>query len=321
MSKKGLTAYLLGVICLVVLGTGSSTFSAEKLRWSTVLRNHPVYYLPTIAAADKGFWKKNGLDVKWTAFRGTVNQTQGIVAGDVDVAADLAEGVIQAATRKVPVIMVGEFHRKSHWVMWVPTKSPRKSPKDLKGAKIGVSRLGGSDWSTSRMIVRSLGLEKDVKIVGTGCFTCPVAMLKAGSIDATLRSYFAFMELKVQGEMRELIIGENYHPKEWASDVIVTTRDFLKRNPDKVRRAIKAVLQSTQFIGRNSEWAVDKLKGEPRYSDKAAREIVKIMAFSRDGKINRRGVENVRRYLIDFDVINKEKATPVSKLFTNEFIR
>ena len=45
------------------------------------------------------------------------------------------------------------------------------------------------------------------------------------------------------------------------------------------------------------------------------------LGFTKDGKISKKGLENVRRVLIDYGMIKKGKAPPVDKMYTAEFTR
>lgn len=45
------------------------------------------------------------------------------------------------------------------------------------------------------------------------------------------------------------------------------------------------------------------------------------LGFTKDGKISKNGLENVRRVLIDYGMIKKGKAPPVDKMYTAEFTR
>ena len=57
------------------------------------------------------------------------------------------------------------------------------------------------------------------------------------------------------------------------------------------------------------------------YSEEAAKLVNKDFAFSRDGKVSRKGLENLRNFFIEYGLIPKEKAPAIEKLYTDEFVR
>jgi ABC-type nitrate/sulfonate/bicarbonate transport system substrate-binding protein len=59
----------------MLLGPGLSG-AAEKVKIGTALSTHAVFVMPMLAAAEKGFWKQQGLDAEWLPFRGGAAMAQ-----------------------------------------------------------------------------------------------------------------------------------------------------------------------------------------------------------------------------------------------------
>ena len=65
-----------------------------------------------------------------------------------------------------------------------------------------------------------------------------------------------------------------------------------------------------------------KMKEVQRFSDAAAALMFDehvAVNFTKDGKINRKAVENLRTFLIQYGIIEEGRTTPVDELFTNRF--
>jgi len=45
-------------------------WAADKLRFATTVKTHPILVMPVLAAEEKGFWKQNGLEAEWVPFEG-----------------------------------------------------------------------------------------------------------------------------------------------------------------------------------------------------------------------------------------------------------
>src|SRR3972149_1156428 len=77
----------------------------EKLKFGTSIRTYPPYYLPVMAAEEKGFWKENGLEVEWTPFRGGGPFMQALAAGALKIGYTAAATAFQAGAGGVAVVI------------------------------------------------------------------------------------------------------------------------------------------------------------------------------------------------------------------------
>src|SRR3989304_6148786 len=128
---------------LVIFATVSSSFSAERVRFATHFRGNPHYWLPTVAALDNGYWTNQGLEVRWIPFRAGTTMEIAVTAKEVDAGTAGLTHVVRAATRGVPQIMVADPGIATGFIFWVLTDSRLKTPADLKGTKVEVTRFGG----------------------------------------------------------------------------------------------------------------------------------------------------------------------------------
>src|SRR5437773_9929912 len=129
------------------------------------------YYLPLTIAERLGYFKDEGLDVEISDFDGGSKALQAVVGGSADVVSGAWENTIDQQPKglqlqgfvlqgRYPMICVGIAKAKA---------ASYRSPKDLKGMKIGVSAPGSS---TNRMVLHLLAKEglkgDDVSIIGVG---------------------------------------------------------------------------------------------------------------------------------------------------------
>src|SRR3972149_6166678 len=202
------------VIFTLVFFLAGAALAADKVRFAVHFKLNPHYVLPGLAALEKGYWKAQDLEVEYFPFDEGATMDRGVVAGNIDVGTQGLASIVVAASAGVPEVMVADPSIITEFYFWVRSDSPLREPKDLKGAKIGVTRFGIASHNMARAVVKALGLdEKDVKFIATGGGAPHVAALKAGVIDIATLSDFAFAPLKFKGEVRELIRMENYLPK------------------------------------------------------------------------------------------------------------
>jgi ABC-type nitrate/sulfonate/bicarbonate transport system substrate-binding protein len=274
-----------------------------------------------VAAEENGFWKQNGLEVKWTPFRGNSNLNRAIAADAVDMATESMTGVILGASRGIPLVALAETSWAEYFI-WVKSDSLILKPAHLKGTKFGVSRLGGGFHAYGRTAVRALGLEKDVTFVSTGGHGAFLAAMKTGKIHSVILSPLDGIPLLLKGELRPLVSINEFLPKEKVDDIIAAPRPLIDKNPELVRRAVRSVLQGRNFVRQNKPWARKQLVETYKYTPKAAgiaSDLV-LERLSVNPKIGRKGVENVKDFLVEYKLVDEKKAPPTDELFTNRFI-
>lgn len=313
------------LICLVITLTAlapAALGAAEKLKFGTGVRLSAPYYLTMLAAEEKGLWKENGLDAEWFPLRGAGDYTRAMAAGVIKVGASGAVMPIEVWPRGVRLAIVSDLTRNP-FVLWVRSDSRFREGNDLRGAKIGVSSLSGIVYVYAVSVTKALGLQKDVRFVGVGDLTTAMASLKTGAIDVAVYGIDQMADLKFKGEVRELVNASDYQPKEWVDLVIQAREDLVKSDPATVKRVVKAVLQSVDFVTKNPAWSVEKIKSTAGFSEGSAKLTFDFIRplFTRDGKIERKALENVINFLIEYDVLPRDKAPKVEDLYTGEFVK
>lgn len=308
--------------CLVIMVTflfPQTLLSAEKLKFASSIKLTPNYYLPALAAEEKGFWKQNDLDVEWVPFSGSVPMVQGMAGGHVNLGFIPSMGGLEAIARGVPLIMVSELISAWDFKVWVRADSRIKEPKDLKGTKQGVTQLGGPGHAYGRLMAKAIGLEKDIKFVGMGGIPNELAGLKTGAVDGIVEPLTITINLKVMGEVREVLTAGDFLPKERSDHIILARKDFIKKEPEQVKKVLKSVLQAVAFIRENPAWTIDKMKSFQGLSDAAARLLYPELRYTKDGRLDRKAIENLRNFAIEYDLLPREKVPPVEELYAREF--
>lgn len=315
----GVVVALVAALFLLA-GSGTAQDKAvAKLRFATGVRA-PVYDMPQLAAEEKGFWKQNGLETQWLLVRGTNLAFQAILSGSADMGMSDVASFTMSATRGLPVVIVADLQTFDDWHIWIRGDSLIKEPRDLKGARIGTSKGGDAAYAYARLLVKSAGFaEKDVKFIRIGSMQERVAALKAGVIEGYVTATLSEMPLKVRGEIRSVISMHPYLPKEWPMHVLFAGQGFKGAKPQVVQRAVKAFLQAADFVQSNPAWTMEKLMSFSKYPEEAARETSRLLRYGRDGKINVQGLKNVQDFLLEYEIIPREKALPVERLYTKEF--
>lgn len=320
--------WILGLSALWLVGfLAAKGMTAERLRFATHFVTNPANTLPSLAAYEKGFWQQEGLKVEWVPFRSTAAMHQAVAAGSVDMGTTGTDTLIASAAAGIPEIMVADAGASRSHYFWVLTDSRLKQPKDLKGATVGLTRFGQATHYLTIAVLKALGLEGQVKLVALGESRTVFAALKTRKIDATVLSEFSLLPLTAEGEARYIIRVDDYLPPGLTSThtSIFSARDFANKNPEDVRKAIKGFFRGAVFVMENRDWAIEKMKTEIRYTEKAAKLAYPMLEYSRDGKIDKVNIEQKLRatikFLVDNGIVASEKIPPLNMLYTDRFLR
>ncbi len=293
-------------------------YAAEKVRFATHFKLNPYYGLPAWAAIDQGYFKELGLEVDWVPFRSAGTMMKAVAAKKIDMGTHGMESAILASSRGVSEVIVADPKMKVDFFLWVLSGSKIKGARDLRGARIGVSRLGVGPHRLAQIAVKALGLEKDVKFIGLGGGRPAIAGLKAGSVEALVFTAFTMAPLKARGEVREVVRLNEYAPEGPGHQIIFARRDFISKNRDVVKKVIVAFLRGGQFIMKNKDWAIAKMQEGTlsRYSQQAATAAYPLLRYGGDGRIERRKLAGALNYLVENGLIPKEKVPSLDSVYS-----
>ena len=125
-----------------------------------------------------------------------------------------------------------------------------KSAEELKGKSIGISRLGSASDVAARALLRGLNLEPDkqVPILQVGGSSERAAAFRTGRI-AGFPSPPGIVHLTKGMPFRILITTADFKQRfEFPYICAATTRDYLQKNRDIVRRVIMAHIEAVNFV-------------------------------------------------------------------------
>jgi NitT/TauT family transport system substrate-binding protein len=192
--RRGIRAPLLLVAALCLLaaacssGNKGSSGSSGGLETSTItLGSLPVVDAAPAYIADKaGYFKQEGLTVKFQQAQGGAALIPSLVSGDIQVAFSNWVSVFLAKSRGIDLTVIadGDKARPGFSAVYVMPNSPIKKPADLAGKKIAVNTLNNIGGLVISAVLKDQGVDpKSVKFVEVG-FPDMGAALQRGDVDA-----------------------------------------------------------------------------------------------------------------------------------------
>ena len=268
------------VLCGFLIG-GREAQSQEKIRiaYSSTDTLNQIWTI----AYDAGFFKKYGLDVDLVYIGSTTVAIAAIVAQDVPVGNAAGSGVANAAVRGADTISVACPINVLAYELVVLDSI--KSPEDLKGKSIGISRFGSVSDVAARELLKGLGLRpgEDVKIIQVGGASERAAGFSRAII-AGFPSPPGNVNLIPGGLPHRILADMADLPKPYPLPFIcaVTTKSYLAKKRDTVKRVVMALIDASHFFKTHKEESqkiiAKYLRGANKaYLDTSYQSTVKIL--------------------------------------------
>jgi NitT/TauT family transport system substrate-binding protein len=211
------------------------------------------YSLPWIAQ-DAGLFRKHNLDFQlvYTASSGIA--TGALLGGDVEIALAGGVGIVRAYVQgATDLVFIGGF--KNALTHSIVAKPELTKPADLKGKKIGVTRLGSNSHYFAVQALRRMNLDaaRDVAIIQTGGEPEIVAALVNGAIDAGSVTTPADNRAIAQG-FRYLLYGPDLQIPYSAAN-IVTRRATIGKRPLVGMQFMQVMAEAAKILHTNKEFS------------------------------------------------------------------
>ena len=234
------------ILCLLVV---SWSAAAEQVNVATPSRG--LIELPVIVAMRNGYFRSEGLEIQKIQIEPQV-AVKALLAGEVDF--NLAwEASVQAAVAGAPIRLVGAIVSKPLQILI--SRPEIRSAKDLIGKTLGVDAFSSMIDFVSRVAARYLGLEPDkqVGVVEVGNSALRLVALRAGEIHATAVDLAVAVKAEEEGFRRLISIGDII---DFPVSGIFVASAKLTKQPESVKRFLRATLRGARFIKQNRTEAV-----------------------------------------------------------------
>jgi len=237
---------------LFMLGSTPAVPAAEKLTRLTVGYSAISFdQLPAWLAKETGLFAKNGLDVQLVYFTGGTTAVTALVSGDVSISQNAGPEVAHAyAGGSDPVLIAGGTVTLDYWLM---SRADIKSPEQLKGGSVAISRFGSVSDFIARFALQRIGLvpEKDAAIVQLGTTTDRLAALAARRVEATVLNPPTMFIAQKNG--LNLIADVSALGLAFQHAGVATSRRFIRDHSDIVRRYIRAHVEAVHRLKTDRE--------------------------------------------------------------------
>lgn len=272
---------------------------------------HDDYGIPLYLADNLGYFKDQGLSVKFMNFKSSPLSVASLLAKEVQFCLTSYDQALKTF-EKGKILKIVLTTTDSH--PWCLLARPEiKTPKDLKGKKISAKMPGSGPHAFASAILIHYGLdpEKDVTFVDLP-ETAILPAFENGAIDATVGSGVRKGEMLSRGanvlvDMNDpaqhmAVLKTNKYPLK----VLLTTEEYAKANPQIVQKVVSAVAKAMKWeASHSSKEIATNVKGYFLGSiDEAVVDDVR-KPLSRTGLVTKAGHEAIVEQTIGVGMIKK----------------
>lgn len=262
--RLALVILFMGVLML----TGSVS-AQEKMRMglSSVSGLHSAVWV----AEEKGLFRKNGLEVEVivTGQGGTAG-ISALLANDIQMVNSAGDVLVAAALRGGDTVMVASVVNKG--LQRLVSKPEIKTPADLKGKRVGVTRIGAVSHSVLLMMLQRWKMNvNDVQVLQLGSSPNMLASLDKGGVDAAVLTIPSMFVAEDRGYRVLLDMADT--DIYYLHTMVATTRQYIKTNRDKVLRFLRGYVEGIAFVKHNKKESLDVVRKKLRLGPEQERNL------------------------------------------------
>jgi sulfonate transport system substrate-binding protein len=278
--------FFIVLVSFYLSAMGSAHF-AEAQSLEKVLITHSsesISIMPLIYGIEKGFYRREGIDLQFRVLRGELAVSSIIAGKDVDYMYG-AGTAFTAAVRGLPMRVLS--HDFKSLLFYLMGHSRVQSGQDLKGKKIAVASLSGTGALATRASLRALSVDpdKDVTLIVIGSASVRMAAMEAGSVEAAIMPVPWNIRLKQKG-FKELIFTGRVLSQPLTG--LATSRERIDKNPEQVRKMLRGFVRSLKAVKEDKKDAVEfigrKFSLDPPSAEETYRTV--LQTLSDDGTVS-----------------------------------
>ena len=287
------------------------------------------YYM---TAREKGYYKDAGLDVEFTWLQGSNLAAQAIGTGNADLADVDPSSILIAMSQGVPMTVVATPFQNSPMGIVTLKENGINSLADLAGKTVSTA-AAGPDNAVLTALLDQIGIKDKVKLSFVDA-TAKCTLMVAGQSNACtgqITGHVGQVEAASHKPAEFIPFSTDKQPIPGTS--IVANQDFLKKNPDAVRKFLDATFRGVKAAGADVDASIklmQRLRKEAGGSEADLQGIVSGVTYAHTlwrspstkahgwGWVDPAGWATLQKMLYDGQIIKKE--VDFSGSYSNDYL-
>jgi ABC-type nitrate/sulfonate/bicarbonate transport system substrate-binding protein len=276
MKQRGAIACL--VFLLGLCGLSSGAVAQDKI--SVGLSSVSALHTATWVAQERGFFRRHKIDAEVivTGQGGTVG-IAALLSNDVQILSSAGDLLAAAALRGGEAVMLaGVVNKGLQRIMTIPEI---KTPADLKGRRVGVTRIGAVSHVVLQMMMQRWKMNpSDVQVMQVGSSPDMLVSLDKKGIEAAVLTIPSMFVAEDRGYRVLLDMADT--DIYYLHTMIGTTRGYVRNNRDKVVRFMRGFLEGIAFVKQYRKDSIEIVKKKLRIGPPQERNLERAVDLLAD---------------------------------------
>src|SRR5262245_3359668 len=310
-------------LLLLLFFAGSSFPALAATKVTFPLSPNRAASLPCWVAKYSYYYEKHGLDVDMIYVGASPVIIQAMLGGQAGVGAGGGPPLVTNVLQGGDIVQIATT--VPYAIQSLIVKADIKTPADLVGKKISISRLGAIPHYTLQAIVKLYNVH-GINIVQTGTTTQAITSLSQGLVDGIITSApFTFRLMK--GGYRELVGPKDFKKAgvEFLIQGLVARKSFAVKNRDVVIGMIKATMEGVRQMFVNEKQTKSVLakytrQTDPDILDQTYRFALDV--FVKDPTVTADSIQPIVQQSAQFNLVDAKLAnsTPMTAYYDNSYV-
>jgi NitT/TauT family transport system substrate-binding protein len=283
--------------CVIVPAPLASGQDRVRMGLSSVSALHSAMWV----AEEKGLFRKHGIDAEVIVTgQGGVAGISALLANEIQTVSSAGDALANATLHGGQTVMVAGVINKG--LQRIMVRPEIKTPADLKGKRVGVTRIGAVSHSVLLMILKRWNMSpNDVQVMQVGSSPNMLASLDKGGLEAAVITIPSMFVAEDRGYKTLLDLADT--DIYYLQTMVATTRSYIKANRDRMIRFLRGYLEGIAYFKKNRRESLDVVKKKLRISGDQERNLEKAFDLLRDKYYedvpypSLRGVETVLTFI------------------------
>ena len=240
-------AFLISLFCFFA---GVENGASQPVRGA--FPSPSIQILPLMVAAERGFFKREGLDMELVFVRGASTAVQALLANQIHFIFSIGPQMPAVWEGNDIILLAQQVGRPTFSLVVTPDI---QKIADLKGKKIGVTFGGSTAAGTKALLeLNKINPDKDVEYISLPGNEPKIAAMKQGLISAALLAPPSDYLAMKSGLKRLVSLADIF--KDTAFTGLAATSKTIKENPQMVKRMVRAIVRAVIHTRDNPEDAL-----------------------------------------------------------------
>lgn len=222
---------------------------------------------PIWLAKDEGYFEKYGFDVELVTLQSSSQVAKVMASGEMPVAVSAAAGVVDAALAGDDQVLLSGYQNTMNF--WVYARPDVTALADLRGKRLGTTRIGSGAHLGAIYALHKAGLEpdRDAAIIQVGGTAEVYTALVAGAADAaTLSLPYNF---QAQDSGMRLLYDISAQRMPYLQSGLASSKSYVKDHEDMLRRLVMAHLEGLARMHKDKATTIEVLARNLKSDDRA----------------------------------------------------